>query len=190
MKLQILAIAFSTLLFSCEKEDQPVSYQYINLNDTTVYYNHPVELDLDQDGERDFLASTVLIGTATADLLQFRISSAFKNRILLEEEESPAMFDQDALITGNDQSPYIWTAFGSALVVERVMPIDLNETYWNGVWKNKQNKYLPIQLVKGNGSIYNGWIRISYSNDPQSKIILHDAAFCKSSKVQIKAGQH
>lgn len=190
MKFQILAIAITTLLFSCEKEDQPVSYQYLNLNDTTVYYNHPVELDIDKDGERDFLASTVLIGAATADHLQFKISSAFKNRILLEEEESPAVYDQDAVITDKDQSPYIWTAIGSALIVERVIPIDIAENYWEGVWKNKQNKYLPIQLVKSNGSIYNGWIRISFSNDAQSKIILHDAAFCKNSKVQIKAGQH
>lgn len=192
MKLQILGLALATMLYSCEKEDQDqtVTYGYTDLNDTTVSYNHHVELDLDKDGERDFLASTVLIGKSTGDHLQFRISSAFANRILLQEEELPAMLENDATITKSDQPPYTWTAIGSAIIVERIIPIDLSEMRWEGAWKNMQNKYLPVQLVKQSGKVYNGWIRISFSNDAQSKIILHDAAYCKSPNVQIKAGQH
>jgi hypothetical protein len=190
MKFQILALVLTTLLFSCEKEDQPVSYEYTNLNDTTVKYNHHVELDIDKDGEKDFLASTLLIGTATADRLQFKISSTKRNRILLQEEESPSILNNDEIISKNDQPPYSWSAIGSAIIVERVIPIDLAEMYWEGAWKNKQSKYLPVQLVKQGGNVYNGWIRISFTNDNQSKIILHDAAYCKTANVQIKAGQH
>jgi hypothetical protein len=189
MKIQILTLALTTLLFSCEKEDQPVTYEYTDLNDTTVSYNHPVALDLDKDGVNDFLASTLLIGTATSERIQFRITSTQANRILLEEEESPAIMDNDAAITKNDLPPYTWTAIGAAIIVERVIPIDLSEMYWEGAWKNKQNKYLPVQLVKQNGNTYNGWVRISFTNDNQSKIILHDAAYCKTTNVQIKAGQ-
>ncbi len=190
MKFQILALALTILLFSCDKKDPLVSYEYINLNDTTVAYNHPVGLDIDKDGTMDFLASTLLVGTSTADRIQFRISSAQRNRILFEEEESPAIMDNNAVITKDDQPPHTWTAIGSAIIVERVYPYNLSETYWEGTWKNKQNKYLPVQLVKQDGSVYNGWIRISFTNDGQTKIILHDAAYCKTANAQIKAGQH
>ncbi|MCU7551443.1 hypothetical protein OCK74_20140 [Chitinophagaceae bacterium LB-8] len=190
MKLQILALTMTTLLLSCEKEDKPVQYQYTNLNDTSVYYNHPVELDLDKDGEMDFLASTQLIGTSTGDHIQFRISSVFRNRILLQEEETPSMMNNDAIISNNDQPPYTWTAIGSAIIVERIIPLNIADAYWDGVWKNQTSKFLPVQLVKQDGKIYNCWIRISFSNDAQSKIILHDAAFCKTASLLIKAGQH
>jgi hypothetical protein len=108
----------------------------------------------------------------------------------LHEEESPSILDNDKMITKNDQPPYSWSAIGAAIIVERVIPIDLAEMYWDGAWKNKQSKYLPVQLVKQDGNVYNGWIRISFTNDNQSKIILHDAAYCKTANAQIKAGQH
>jgi hypothetical protein len=189
MKRYILSIAIIASFVSCEKENQPTVIEYTNFNDTAVRYNHPLELDLDKDGEMDFRASTLLIGTATGDLIQFRVSSKLRNRILLEEEESPAMLDNDALISRNDQPPYTWTSIGSAMIIERVIPIDMSNNYWNGVWKEKQNKYLPVQLVKDDRKVYNGWIRISFSNHADSRIIIHDAAVSKTADREIRAGQ-
>jgi hypothetical protein len=189
MKRYIFSIAVVASLISCEKEDQPQVIEYTNYNDTTVSYTHPVELDLDKDGEMDFSASTLLLGTSVGDHLQFRIGSKERNRILLEEEEKPAMLDLDVQISKNDQPPYVWTPIGTAMIVERISPIDLSDTYWNGVWKEKQNKYLPIQLVKENGKVYNGWIRISFSNHANSRIIIHDAAVSRTEGREIRAGQ-
>ncbi len=190
MKPFVLLLAVLLMLSSCHKEDQPLTFTYTPLNDAVLTYQQPVPMDLDKDGETDFTANTRLIGSReTGDHHQFIVTSHKANRLLMHEETLPRMLSQDAAITTSDEEPYMWTPIGVAVLVEQVQPIDLSQSYWQGTWKDQQHQYLPVQLVKAGGIIYNGWIRISFMGTNPSRIILHDAAVSQKAGVSIKMGQ-
>jgi hypothetical protein len=190
MRSSILLMALILLISSCEKEYAPVTFEYTNLNDAVLTYQNPIPLDLDKDGEADFNATTRLISyNNTGDHLQYIVSSVEMNRLMIQEEEQPKMLSQDETISTNASASYEWTAIGTALLVEQIIPIDISQNYWQGTWKDQQNKYLPVQLVKEGGKIYNGWIRISFKEGNPNRIVLHDAAVSKTAGATVKAGE-
>ena len=58
--------------------------------------------------------------------------------------------------------------------------------YWEGKWKTRSHKYLPLQIQK-NGKRYNGWVELSCDTGSQ-KTILHKAAISKKEESAVRAG--
>ena len=190
MKKTFLFASLAVVLFSCKKEDDevvPSNFIYTNLNNVAITSNNHLEFDLNNDGVKDFHATTQLVDQNDADYLQFIINSKQSNKILLQNEALPKVMETGDSIKKTGHTPFVWTSNG-ALVVERVMPVDPAQSRWQGAWKDKRNKYLPIQIVK-DGKTYHGWIQVSFSDTTPFKIILHDAAVSKTPDVGIKAGQ-
>lgn len=189
MRASLLLIAVVIYCFGCTKEKPPVVIEFTNLNDASVSYNHHLSIDLDKDGQADFNAVTQLIADTEGDHLQFRINSVSKNKILLQDDYQPKMMERDDLIVQNDQPPFIWSPIGTAMLVEHITPMDVTQSRWAGKWKEQQSKYLPVRIVKDNGTSYAGWIRISFSSTLPLHIIVHDGAVSKTPNVTVKAGQ-
>lgn len=194
MYKQISFIAGAVLLMtSCNKKDAAspqVSIEYLNLNNTSVTVNAPLNIDLNKDGTDDFRVTNELRqdNASGSDLLEFRVTSLAQNQVLMKDDRTPARKEENVPIYITDELPYQWNTQLSAAIVTRVIPTDIANSYWQGTWLNHFNKYLPVKLVK-DGASYLGWIQISFSNTVPMRIIIHDAAYNKIAGQSIKAGQ-
>ncbi len=194
MYKQISFIAGAVLLItSCSKKDSAspqVSMEYLNLNNTSVTVNAPLNIDLNKDGTDDFRVTNELRqdNASGSDLLEFRVTSLAQNQVLMKDDRTPARKEENVPIYITDELPYQWNTQLSAAIVTRVIPTDIANSYWQGTWLNHFNKYLPVKLVK-DGASYLGWIQISFSNTVPMRIIVHDAAYNKIAGQSIKAGQ-
>jgi hypothetical protein len=193
MKKTFLFASLAVLLFSCKKEDDEVSstIEYTNYNNRAVTETTDLVLDLNKDGANDYVVTTQPVSDGTSTRLVFKVAKyqGTANRILLQEDEgAPKMMEKNETITKEALPDYEWTPLHLANLVEHVTPAQPAAPYWQGTWKEKQNKYLPVQLLKDNKT-YNGWIQISFSAANTPQIIVHDAAVSKEADVSIKAGQ-
>lgn len=194
MYKQISLIAGAVLIMtSCSKKDTAspqVSMEYLNLNNTSVTVNAPLNIDLNKDGTDDFRVTNELRqdNASGSDLLEFRVTSLAQNQVLMKDDRTPARKEENVPIYITDELPYQWNTQLSAAIVTRVIPTDIANSYWQGTWLNQFNKYLPVKLVTG-GESYTGWIQISFSNTLPMRIIVHDAAYNKIAGQPIKAGQ-
>lgn len=194
MYKQISLIAGAVLIMtSCSKKDTAspqVSMEYLNLNNTSVTVNAPLNIDLNKDGTDDFRVTNELRqdNASGSDLLEFRVTSLAQNQVLMKDDRTPARKEENVPIYITDELPYQWNTQLSAAIVTRVIPTDIANSYWQGTWLNHFNKYLPVKLVK-DGASYLGWIQISFSNTVPMRIIVHDAAYNKIAGQPIKAGQ-
>ena len=59
-------------------------------------------------------------------------------------------------------------------------------TFWDGLWKNANHKYQPVQIKK-EGKPYFGWIELSFDKGTEV-VILHKAAISKEPYKAVKAG--
>ena len=161
----------------------PGNVIYQNLNDSNLFYNQNIALDLNKDGIADFRFSNTLIQENNVFFLQFRIKPFNANKLLTVTVDEPfvACLNANETIGMTAGAPYEWTVSSSALVVKNA------GNTWEGPWKNKADSYLPVQVEK-NGSYYTGWIRISTSNLYPARIIVHDAALSTTAGTAITAG--
>ncbi len=159
--------------------------EYTDLKDCVVDYNTPQVLDLNKDGTADFHVVSVFVYDNSNDQLEFKAISMNENMIYTDYL-APKVFDKNETISANNSIAFNWNRYNPILVT-RIFTIDPANSYWEGAWKNKTEKYLGIK-VKVNGESYSGWISISYSPN-SSRIILHDCALSKKAGVDIVAGK-
>jgi len=192
---KICSIALAVLLLAaCKKErtsqpeisvPHPVM-QYLDLHDESIGFGQVKIIDINNDGTDDFLVSTLLVGDPILerDRRQYYISSGTTSRILQNtNSESPILTRNDEIKL---QHPgYEWFEVNSLLLAEKIIPM-IGNPFWQGSWKNVSHKYLPVQLKK-NGSVYNGWVELSFDM-VQERIVLHKAAICTEAGKPIKAG--
>lgn len=190
-KYMYAIVCIGVFFTACSKKETPtpLSIQYVNLNNAAVTTDQSVNIDLDQDGTIDFYVTKELRETAAGedDLLEFRVVSRQQNKLLIQQNGTPARKEAGVWITKNDEGEYKWDASEHAVIVTRGIPIDIANAYWIGTWKDQYNKYLPIQFIK-DGKTHNGWIQLSFSAVLPSRIIVHDAAYNKTADEPIQAG--
>ncbi|SJZ49753.1 hypothetical protein [Sediminibacterium ginsengisoli] len=188
----LYAMACSAIVMACGKTaTSPVTPPsppagntiYQNLNDSSLFYNQSIVIDLNKDGIADFRFSNVLIQENNAFYLQFKVKPLNSNKLLTVTVDEPfvACMNANETIGITPLTPYEWTVSASALVIKNAGSI------WEGPWKNRTDSYLPVQLEK-NGALYSGWIRISSSNLYPARIIVHDAAVSTVAGTGITAG--
>jgi hypothetical protein len=191
-KYCFIAIATVTLI-ACRKQkplpEPPVSSQpvmlYKDLQNVEVKYGQNQYIDVDNDGSKDFLFNVQLIGDPILqrDRMQFYAKSGIKRNLLNNDvDESPILNKGDSI--SKKHIGYNWWEISSIVLAEKI--ITYNGDSWEGLWKNANHKYLPIQVDKS-GKLYHGWIELSF-NTAEEKLILHKAAISSEEDRSVRAG--
>jgi hypothetical protein len=190
---KILIITTASILFiACSKKPPlnppTTSYPvmtYKNLNDQVVKYGQTQYIDVDNDGSKDFKFDVLLVGDPILqrDRIQFYANSGIKRNLLNNQvDESPMLNKGDGI--GKTHSGYTWWEISAIVLAEKI--VDNNGSHWEGLWKNADHKYLPIQMEKNN-KLYHGWVELSF-NTVEEKLILHKATISIEEEKSVQAG--
>ena len=190
-KLLIIGIA-SVLLVACSKKP-PINppgithpqMVYKNLADKEVKYGQIQYVDVDNDGSNDFRFDVLLVGDPILqrDRVQFYANSGIKRNLLNNQvDESPVLSKGDSV--KKFHNGYTWWEISSIVLVEKI--IENTGSHWEGLWKNANHVYLPIQIEKNN-KLYHGWIELSFDTTGE-KLILHKAAVSTEEDRSVQAG--
>jgi len=189
----LLPTALSLLLFSCKKtgvkpEPLVVSHSqmfYKDLQNAEVKYLQPKFVDIDNDGSADFRFAVQLVGDPVLqrDRIQFNVTSGIQRNLLNNaQDESPKLNKLDSI--KQNHPGYTWWQISSIVLAEKI--VTYNGNTWEGLWKNANHNYLPVQVEK-NGKLYHGWVELSFST-AEEKLILHRSALCTEDNKGIMAG--
>lgn len=192
-KIFIIA-TISILAVACKKEkiqptipttpSHPVM-SYKNLGDKEVKYGQSQYVDIDNDGTIDFKFSVLLVGDPVLqrDRVQFYANSGIKRNLLNSQvDESPILNKGDSI--GKVHNGYSWWEISSIVLAEKI--VEYSGNHWEGLWKNADHNYLPIQIEKNN-KLYHGWVELSF-NMAEEKLILHRAAISTEEERSVQAG--
>ncbi|MCW3116481.1 MAG: hypothetical protein JWM28_563 [Chitinophagaceae bacterium] len=193
MKKTFLLFSWVFVIGACNKPVEPPAefhpkMKYINLDDTTVAFNHFAFFDLDGNGEKDVLFSTLFVGDPLyeQDKKQWLVTSSFNANLPVSDHETIPMLSLLDSVPINDFSGYHWYNASSIVLAQKIIGVT-SPPYWEGEWKEAINRFVPIQLKKG-GTVYNGWIEVSFRL-ANEMIILHRAAVCVEANKTVKAGK-
>jgi hypothetical protein len=194
--LTLVAVTALLIFSSCKKDNttpppvvnpEPIM-EYTSLEGKVIKPNAPgVLIDFNKDGKDDILFYTRLVGDAInkQDRLQFLAFSSAYSRLPVNTSEQIPVMEKNTVIPVNDFAGYTWYNGSEILLVQKVIGINV-PAYWEGYWKNAVNKYLPIQVTKGD-KLYNGWVELTVDIAGE-KVMLHKAAISKEAAKEIKAG--
>lgn len=159
--------------------------QYKDLQNAEVKNGKFVTVDLDDDHYTDFSFGVLLVGDPLLqrDRLQFYVGSNEDRNLLNNENDESPMLNRLELVKSH-HTGYTWYEISFIVLAEKITTT--SSTYWQGIWKDANHKYLPLQLNK-NDKIYNGWIELSFDSAAQ-KLVLHKAAFSTEENKEVKAG--
>jgi hypothetical protein len=190
-KIALIALVCFAL-FACQKEPvivPPVvphpEMRYIDLHDAEVGFHQEKAVDVDADGATDFFFGVILVGDPILerDRLQYYAMSGVKCNLLNDAgDQSPVLNKLDAI--SKTHPGYTWWEISHILLTEKI--ITFTESHWEGLWKNANHQYLPIQ-VERDGKLFHGWIELSFSTATE-KLILHKAAISVIDDKAVKAG--
>jgi hypothetical protein len=159
-----------------------------DLSDTSIAFGRIAYLDLDDNGEKDVLFSTQLVGDPIEqkDKKQWFVTSSFNANLPVNGTEHIPVLRYLDSIPLNDFSGYVWYNASSIVLSQKTITMR-TAPYWEGDWKEASHRFVPIQLKKQN-ELYNGWIEVSFSIGNE-KLTLHKAAICKEANKSIIAGK-
>ncbi|MGZ3845957.1 MAG: hypothetical protein ACXVBJ_16070 [Flavisolibacter sp.] len=190
-----LLLAIVTIVVACGKEKPPVPtvppdssdpvMTYRDLQNKEVKYGQLQEIDVDGDGSKDIRFNVLLVGDPVLqrDRVQFYANSGIKRNLLNNSvDESPMLNKGDSI--SKKHPGYDWWEISAIVLAEKI--IDNNGSYWQGLWKNADHKYLPIQFEK-DSKLYHGWVELSF-NTTEEKLILHKAAISTEADKRVRAG--
>lgn len=193
MKRFYILLSGVVLIASCKKEHTPTPADdkimiYTDLKDSAVTFSHAASYDLNGDGEKDVLFSTLLVGDPInkEDKKQWYVTASFNASLPVEEGESiPVLNLADSIPVGNFNG-YNWYNASSIILAQKIIG-EVGDPIWQGDWKNANHRFIPIQLKKSD-DIYNGWIEISFDKTNE-KVILHKAGVSKKAGKAVAAGK-
>lgn len=192
-KIFIIA-TISILAVACKKENTKPTIpsvpshplmSYKNLGDKEVKYGQSQYVDIDNDGSIDFKFSVLLVGDPVLqrDRVQFYANSGIKRNLLNNQvDESPILNKGDSV--GKVHNGYTWWEISSIVLAEKI--VEYSGSHWEGLWKNADHNYLPVQIEK-NSKLYHGWVELSF-NTAEEKLILHKAAISTEEERSVMAG--
>jgi hypothetical protein len=96
----------------------------------------------------------------------------------------PPMLEKDEMVRPLHPG-YEWWPITASELAQKVTPAN-GVTYWEGIFKTANKKYLPLKLTKNNLD-YFGWIEISI-NQAESKLIVHQIALSTEAGKVVKTG--
>ena len=153
--------------------------------DSVVSYENNPAIDVDQDGEIDYVFTAEYFSFADQRVeLQFYAVSAQANQLVLSEGQAP-VYREDDLISEETRHPYTWDVQSGRLLtrVDRAGTIS-----WEGTWKGQQKQYLPFRLRKDEQRGCYGWFCIS-ADEENERMVLHGAAYALTPNSTLYAGK-
>ncbi|MGN6165332.1 MAG: hypothetical protein ACTHOF_12400 [Flavisolibacter sp.] len=188
-----MALAFAAIV-GCKKDHpQPInehhpSMVYKNFADSSIAFGKGASFDLDDNGEKDILFSTQLVGDPIEqkDKEQWMVTTSFNANLPVNNTENIPVLGYLDRIPVNAFLGYTWYNASSILLSQKTITMTL-PAYWEGQWKDVSHRFIAIQLQKLDG-LYNGWIEVSFSMAGE-RLILHKAAICKEPNKNVLAGK-
>lgn len=159
-----------------------------DLSDSSLVFGKIASFDLDDNGEKDVLFSTQLVGDPVEqkDKKQWRVTTSFNANLPVNSTEHIPVLRYLDSISLNDFSGYAWYNASSILLSQKTLTMT-TPPFWEGDWKEASHRFVPIQLRKQDG-LYNGWIEVSFSTASE-KLTLHRTAICKEANKSVIAGK-
>jgi hypothetical protein len=178
---------------ACKKPSEPPVQPYPSmlvkdLADSSVVFGRIASFDLDDNGEKDVLFSTQLVGDPVEqqDKKQWMVTSSFNANLPVNSTEHIPVLRYPDSIPLNNFSGYAWYNASHILLSQKTITMT-TPPFWEGDWKDASHRFVPIQLKK-QGGLYNGWIEVSFST-AEEKLTLHKSAVCKEANKNIVAGK-
>jgi hypothetical protein len=193
MRKALFIVTTGFIFIACKKEKVPIPppisqhpvMTYKDLQNKEAKYGQYQYVDVDSDGLSDILFNVILVGDPILqrDRVQFYANSGIKRNLLNNQvDESPMLNKGDSI--SKVYKGYTWWEVSAIVLAEKI--VENNGSHWEGLWKNADHKYLPIQIEK-NKKIYHGWIELSF-NTVEEKMILHKAAMSSEEEKTVQAG--
>jgi len=178
-----MLIVFPVLIFSflsCEEEELlPPSIIYTNLNNITASQSKSFGLDIDQDGDSEFLFTTTLVADDLGDQLQFVIYPARANQVFETAGRVGVLEAAHQIAPGNPFDKNV-----KPMVIKTITNSAIS---WSGDWKEVSSKFIGIRFNLGDSGYYYGWIRVSFDLATE-QFIIHDYAYQTTVDIEIMAG--
>ncbi|RYD93270.1 MAG: hypothetical protein EOP50_11385 [Sphingobacteriales bacterium] len=158
----------------------------IDLHDAIVHAGQTQAVDLDGDGAVDFRFKMQLVGDPLlqVDKHQFCVTSGIQRNLLVNEQDETLPFGAATTIAPT-QPGFNWYEVGLSVLAEKI--VGNTETWWDGLWKTAQHRFLAVQVQRGDLR-YMGWIELSMDR-ANEKLVLHRAALNLSPNVAIVTGR-
>jgi hypothetical protein len=173
--IHLISIATALLAAGCS-EVHPVDKQeiiHIHLEDAKAGYNQSFALDINDDGNSEFVFSATLIADVVGDHLRFAIISRYDNEVIGANGNVTALPEGESITSDSS------FGFDNEVLVIKTTTQD-GITWW-GNWKGVQSKYVGVRF-RVDGSVCYGWIKLSV-NEPNEQIVIHEMAYVKGTGV-------
>jgi len=177
--LSVFAVLIFSFLSCEEKELLPPAILYTNLNDVTASQNKSFSLDINQDGDSEFLFTTTLAADDLGEQLQFVIYPARANQVFEIAGRVGVLNNDQQIAPGNP--------FDKNVEPMVVKTIATTTASWSGDWKEVSNKFIGIRFNLRDKGYYYGWIRVSFDLTSE-QFIIHDFAYRTVLDTEIMAG--
>jgi hypothetical protein len=176
-----IGLMFCLLLISC-KEDEVVSpgIIYRNVNEQISEFPDSYSLDIDLDGETDFVFSTRSVINDGFVNQEYNFYPTRSNAVFELAGRVAVLEENQSVEPGN---PF------SKNTAPMIIRIDENdEIRWEGDWTQVTNKYIGIHFTDFKDVKRYGWIQVSFNVDTET-LFIHDLAYQVQGNTGIKAGQ-
>ncbi len=176
-------------------EVSKLSYKALNTTIDSLQYHNPLQLDLNNDQQIDFILTSLLLEENDRPYLYLVVNrkSPQLNKIMVNISTElvnngywAVPFDKDANISQEEGTQNKWNTDLSKGYLIRVSDNGINKTF-AGEWIGKKDKYLGLKFLIGNVYHY-GWLRISHT-EGEEKLAIIDYAYNREAGKAIKAGQ-
>ncbi len=176
----IVLLLISYFISSCQQDEivQP-AIRYVNLSGAITNHEQSYHLDIDQDGDTDFLFTTVFLTDELGAQYQFLVYPSRANQVFEIAGRVGVLAAMQEIAPGNP--------FDSKVQPMVVKSITADGITWMGDWKDATNQYVGIRFTLQDQAYYYGWIRVSFDR-LKEQLIIHDFAYRTVVNSKIEAG--
>lgn len=181
MRFSVIFLAALFFLISCDDDTVPARQLivYKELQADAVYLS-TVNVDMDNNGDPDFLVSTTLTSDGEDVHVEYKVYAVGANQVFDVAGRVALLSEGQAIAPGNP-----FTKNTEPLVTK---VISATGDSWRGDWVGITNGFVGVRFNSGDGKMHYGWIRLSF-NAEREAITVHDYAYHANPKVAINAGQ-
>jgi hypothetical protein len=193
-----LFLLFLLIFISCKKENNDPKPEepsfadpemtYIDLTGKSIVMDKALAIDFDLNGKIDILFKTERhsfdLNTKSADVYMVNSGVACNLAVNMANETTPDLA-KGGMISRADLPGLEWYPVLSFTLMQKVTTAS-NAIYWEGSWKDRDHRYLPLELII-KGQTHLGWVEL-FADTNNGKIVLYRAAISKEPQTRIRAG--